>query len=152
MMKHKWIVSAICLFITTLSLTSFAEDSNARRRNGNWWINQSTDFKLSYVVGFLDGMELGNDFSYWDLLISSDIKKKQCSSYAVDSYTTYSHKYMSKVTDGKIVAGLNAFYADSKNGRILVPNAVWLVVNGIAGTPPEELDTMIESWRNNSQN
>jgi len=152
MMKHKWIVSAIiCLFITTLSLTSFAEDSNAHRRDGNWWLNQSTDFKLSYLVGFLDGMGLGNEFSYWDLLISNDIKK-QCYSYAIDSYTIYSNKYMSKVTDVKIVDGLNAFYSDSKNSRILVLNAVWLVVNGIAGTPQKDLDAMIEGWRNNSQN
>jgi len=151
-MKHKWIVTAIiCLFITTLSLTSFAEDSNAHRRDGNWWLNQSTDFKLSYLVGFLDGMGLGNDFSYWDLLISNDIKK-QCYSYAIDSYTIYSNKYMSKVTDVKIVDGLNAFYSDSKNSRILVLNAVWLVVNGIAGTPQKDLDAMIEGWRNNSQN
>ncbi len=151
-MKHKWLVSAIyCLFIICLSLTSFGEGANESGRDGNWWLSQSADFKPSYVAGFLDGIELGNDFSYWNLLISEDINKKQCSSYAIDSYTTYFNKYMRKVTDGQIVKGLNAFYSDYKNKKILLHNAVWLVVNGIEGTPQKELDMMIESWRKNTQ-
>lgn len=33
-------------------------------RDGNWWIDQSEGYKLDYVVGFFDGVELGHKFSY----------------------------------------------------------------------------------------
>ena len=56
----------------------------------------------------------------------------------VDEYST---KYLSHVTTGQLVAGLDAFYADLQNRRIRVENAVRLVANQIAGTPT--VDEMI---------
>jgi hypothetical protein len=45
------------------------------------------------------------------------------------------------------VDGLNSFYKDYRNRRIKVPDAVWLVANSIAGKPQNEMDKMIENWR-----
>jgi hypothetical protein len=47
--------------------------------------------------------------------------------------------------------GLNDFFSDYKNRRIEVDDAIWLVLNGIAGTPKEKLDKMIESHRRNAK-
>jgi hypothetical protein len=54
------------------------------------------------------------------------------------------------VTGGQLVDGLDSFYGDFRNRRILVYSAVWLVLNEIAGTPQDELDKMIQSWRKNA--
>jgi len=123
------------------------------RRDGNWWIGQSSLAKLNYMVGFFDGMELGSKFSYWDLPVQKDKREADtCQDKTVRSYHQNQKKFFSNVTNDQIVDGLDTFYTDYRNRRIMVDAAVWLVVNGIAGTPQKELDKMIESWRRNSDN
>jgi len=106
------------------------------------------DFTRSvYVIGFFDGMDLGHNFSYWNF--TKDKKMNACMLMVGESYADYSSKYFTNVTNGQLVDGLDSFYADFRNRSIRVADAVWLVVNGIAGTPQEELDTIIENWRRN---
>lgn len=62
----------------------------------------------------------------------------------------HDEKFFSHVTNVQLVAGLDKFYSDCRNRRIRVHGAVWLVVNGIAGTPQEKLDKMVEGWRERS--
>jgi hypothetical protein len=66
-------------------------------------------------------------------------------------YREYDKKFFANVSNGQIVDGLDQFFSDYRNRRIRVHNAVWLVTNGIAGTPEAELQQMIESWRKNSE-
>jgi hypothetical protein len=42
------------------------------------------------------------------------------------------------------------FYKDYRNRKIRIYDAVWLVLNSIAGKPQDELDKMIESFRKNT--
>lgn len=138
------------LTAATLIVSSLAWGAD-NRRDGNWWLDLQKNVKINYAVGFFDGMELGNRFSYWKNL-SGTKAQKYCTARAVDSYSEYSQKYFGNVTAGQLSDGLDSFYADYKNRRILVSNAVWLVVNGIAGMPEEELKKMVESWRQGSDN
>jgi len=48
-----------------------------------------------------------------------------------------------------VKAGLDK---DLRNLRILIPDAVWLVVNSIAGMPEEDFEKMVEDWRQNIPN
>lgn len=66
-----------------------------------------------------------------------------------ETYADHRSKYIEKVTDGQLVDGLDSFYADSRNRRIWLTDAVWLVVNAITGTPQEKLNLMLENWRHN---
>ena len=43
-----------------------------------------------------------------------------------------------------------SFYSDYRNRSISIADAVWLVLNSIAGTPQDKLDKMIESFRRNA--
>ena len=134
------IILLICVLLTLPAL-SVAEDG---RRDGNWWNQQDRPARFSYMIGFFDGMTLGQRFSYWDL---PENNKDACLGKVLDSYTGYRSKYFNNVTNGQIVDGLVSLYADYRNRRIKISEAVWLVVNGIAGTPQKELDAMIESHR-----
>jgi len=118
------------------------------RRDGNWWRTESEVAKLWYVAGFFDGMDLGNNFSYWG--IAEQKSKSNCSGQAVESFSALKSRYLKNVTNFQIADGLDDFYKDYRNRRILVSNAVWLVINSIAGTPQKELDIMIENWRKNA--
>jgi hypothetical protein len=91
-------------------------------------------------------MTVGNNFSYWGM---SDIKST-CASLAIDSYNKMEKQYLANVTNGQLVDGLDEFYKDYRNRTIRINGAVWLVLQGIAGTPKEKIEMMTESWRKNS--
>ena len=50
----------------------------------------------------------------------------------------------------QLVDGLDSFYKDYRNRTIKVHDAVWLVVNEIAGTPQQTMGKLIESYRQNA--
>lgn len=131
---------SLIVLVFILASSVMAEDS---RRDGNWWLDQSRLMKVAYMVGFFDGMDLGHKFSYWKY-VNSDLLVGE---KALNSYNEYTDKYFKNVSNLQLVDGLDTFFKDYRNRRIMVYDAVWLVVNGIAGTPQAELDKMIESWR-----
>src|SRR5690348_13566261 len=138
------------LLLLLISLPMYLYGQVVSRRDGNWWIDQSRPTKLTYMLGFFDGMDLGGDFSYWDLGDKNGGGNDPCISKAANSYYANRKKYLAHITNDQLSDGLDEFYKDYRNRRILVHGAVWLVVNGIAGTPQKELDKMIESWRRNA--
>ena len=124
---------------------SEAQESN--RRDGTWWRGLSVSDRLLFVVGFMDGMDLGGDFSYWGM---SSASSKACAGAASESYGEMVNKYFANTTSGQLADGLTDFYEDYRNRSILIHGAAWLVVQGIAGVPKDELEKSIESWRKNA--
>jgi hypothetical protein len=138
----------LTIAVLMLSSLSYGADN---RRDGNWWLGQEKYVRTIYAIGFFDGMDLGSNFSIWKYFNGTKAQQA-CIAQAVDSYHEYSQKYFGNVTAGQLSDGLDSFYADYKNRRIVVSAAVWLVANGIVGTPEDKLNRMIESWRQNSGN
>jgi hypothetical protein len=133
------------LLIVISPLDSAAQDD---RRDGNWWQAQHPSSKIAYMTGFFDGMDLGHHFSYWKY---ANVKSKQdVLPDVAESYYEHTEKFFKNVTNGQLADGVDNFYSDYRNRRIRVNDAVWLVVNEIAGTPRRQLDTMIENWRRSS--
>jgi hypothetical protein len=137
----KAVVTLVAILVCSLNLHA----DSTRNRDGNWWRTLTVSEKATYMLGFFDGMPLGNRFSYWDFAHTKE--KDACSADAVESFKTFTDKYVRNVTNEQIADGLNTFYADYRNRSILIHDAVWLVLNSIAGTPQAELDKMIESFR-----
>ena len=119
--------------VVLLILSPTAHNQTDNNRNGNWWISQAKEFKVAYVVGFFDGLQLGRKFSYWSTL--SQDKKDVCVAKAIKSFDSYNSKYLEGVTSGQLADGLDQFYSDYgyRNRRIEVNDGVWLVLNSIAG-------------------
>jgi len=120
------------------------------RRDGNYWRALNKSQKSIYVLGFFDGMGLGYNFSYWGFYLSNNDKSSKLSQKVADSYNKFTTKYFQSVTNIQLVDGLNIFYEDYRNRRIIIRNSVWLVVQSIAGTPKAEMDKMTEKWRQNA--
>jgi hypothetical protein len=135
----------ICIIIAVPVLSS--ADDNRNRKDGYWWREYDGPTRAAYVVGFYAGMELGYSFSYWKFVTTENIKTDQCMSKMADSYNEYHLRYFKSVTTGQLVDGLDSFYADYRNRRILIVNAVYLVVNAVAGTPQEVMDAATEDLR-----
>jgi hypothetical protein len=97
------------------------------------------------MAGFFDGMELGNNFSYWGILDKS--KNDPSIGKIASSYDQYVDKYLKSVTNSQLADGVDKFYSDYRNRRIQVNDAVWLVLNEISGKSETDMEKMIESWR-----
>jgi hypothetical protein len=138
MKLNKLIAALLILMVYSLCL---GEDI---RRDGNWWLSQEKHFRTFYVIGFIDGMEFGSHFF---ALKNGTEAEQLCIAQAIESFREQRQKYFGNVTVGQLSDGLDSFYADYRNRRIVVFAAVWLVVNGIVGTPEEKLNKMIESSR-----
>jgi len=143
----KFHIAALTTVILIFSSLAWSADY---RFDGNWWIDQKMNEKDFYLIGLFDGMDLGHRFSCWKFLSNKTKADQSCFAKVRDSFKEYNQEYFSNVTIGQLSDGLDSFYVDYKNRRILVWRAVWIVVNGIAGTPEEELNKLIEAWRRNS--
>lgn len=150
MKLQKYIASLLAVSVLVAFASPAFSDDN--RRDGNWWQTQAALERLEYVVGFLDGMDLGRDFSVWKYSTSKAPADIDTAAKTYGSYDEFSKQYLHNVTVGQIVAGLDTFYADYRNRRIQTRAAVWLVLQGIAGVPAEELNKNIENWRRNAAN
>jgi hypothetical protein len=133
------------ILIVSLGAPVWAEND---RRDGNFWLSLDAPAKLAYLVGFYDGMLLGKDFSYWGL---EKAAISVVGTQTVTSFNNMTAKYMANVTTRQLADGLDAFYSEFRNRKILINNAVWLVANQIAGTPKATVDQMIETFRRNAQ-
>jgi hypothetical protein len=143
-MRSSWLAVAF------LSILSFPLHAQSTRRDGNWWLEQTSLLKASHMTGFFDGTELGGKFSYWKC--HSDDPSKPCvaNADAKESYDFYRNNYTKDVTNIQISDGLDAFYKDYRNRRIRVSDGVWLTLNAIAGRPQAELDKMVENFGKNA--
>jgi|SRR6267142_3406165 len=145
-MKNKLISVAVLFLLLGVAVPGNVQND---RRDGNWWISTDKTVRLGYVVGFLDGIHLGQKFSYWKL--ADDKESEPCLKKVLLANVEYQDEYLSNVKIGQLNDGLNDFFLDYKNRRIEVDDAIWLVLNGIAGTPKEKLEKMIESYRRNAK-
>ena len=142
-MKTKFKAGIILIALLVCSLSLHADST--RDRDGNWWRTLTIEQREIFITGFYDGMQLGHNFSYWNFI--SKKSKETCIADTTNSFKTFMDKYTQNVTNIQLADGMNTFYSDYRNRSILIQDAVWLVLNSIAGTPQERLDKMVESFR-----
>jgi hypothetical protein len=107
------------------------------RHDGNWWHQQSAGFRLLYILGFMDGMELGSRFSTPD---NPDTARKPNSVGEITrAYEVRTRHYFRDVTVGQIADGLDAFYRDLKNRSIKLTDGFEIVLRSIKGEDVEKL-------------
>ena len=68
-----------------------------------------------------------------------------------ESYFDYQAKFLYNVTIGQLSDGLNTFYENDRNRHILINEALWPVMNEIAGTPKDKTEKLIENLRHSPQ-
>ena len=75
---------------------SKGDSQESTARDGTWWQQLPASNRLIFVVGFMDGMDLGKDFSYWGITDS----EKNCLRAVYSSYTEMEKRHFSNVTAG----------------------------------------------------
>lgn len=148
-MDRRALIGNLLLVIAPLSLSARkANGQQSLRRDGTWWQELLANDRLLFIIGFMDGMQLGRNFSHWGM--EKDKESEACSGKAVVSFGKMTEQYFSKVTAAQLTDGLDDFYMDYRNRSLPIHAAVWLVVQGIAGVPKDKLEKSIESWRRNA--
>jgi hypothetical protein len=150
-MKTKAFLLRFTLFSVALMMAaSVARNEDTRNRDGNWWRNQTRVARLSYMTGFFDGVQLGNNFSYFAYAKeyeASDPDALVAMQKTTESFDKYSTEYLNNVTNEQVADGLDKFYSDYRNRSIALKNGVWIVLNAIAGKPESEIEHISENFR-----
>jgi hypothetical protein len=123
------------------------------------WLDFTNPQKLFYVVGFLDG----TDFATTDFvgrivvhLMSSEGKLKDCDEKCATSVVGWATKLKDDVIDkpsmrgptvDQLVAGIDKVYADFRNRRIPIVDAMEVVMEGIKGSSDSEIEKRLEYFR-----
>ena len=84
-MRPSLIVRVLVIVLVLGSTAPISQNQENSRREGNWWKELDAAAKANYVVGFFDGMGLGNRFSFWEFKDDN-----QAAGKAVTSYSGYS--------------------------------------------------------------
>lgn len=119
--------------------------TDAMRRDGNWWRTQSEATRVNYILGMIDGSDLGHQFTIYT--IDATPRAVKCAGPASQSFNDHADKLLGNATVGQIKDGLNDFYGDFRNRRIKTYRATWVVINGIAGMSRAETEKAIEIER-----
>jgi hypothetical protein len=131
-------------FLTASSATlvvapSFGQDQPTTRTNGNWWNDLNALAKYGYIVGYADGSSKA-DATWASGLCKTQVPAKYMA--AVQNGNDYS-----EFTIGQLVEGVNQFYKDFRNTKILTRDAMMVVRQQISGVPQKEIDEGLEFLR-----
>jgi hypothetical protein len=121
----------------SLCICSVGLGAEEARHDGTWWNRQSAGFRLLYILGFMDGMDLGSRFSAPD---NAEATRTPDSSLDVRrTYKSRAERYFTSVTVGQISDGLDAFYRDYRNRSINLTDGFEIVLRSLKGEDVEAL-------------
>jgi hypothetical protein len=138
---------------SSLVLSSLAEAGESR--DGAWWRGLSVSDKLAYIAGFFDGLTYAEGvFDGAALLAQEDPNTKKwspergkiASDIAQFGFRVISHDF-ANTQAGALVVGLDHIYNDYRNVRIIVREAMIVVVRSMDGTPDTKIAELLERKR-----
>lgn len=135
-------------------------EATEMRRDGTWWNAQTQGEKVEYVIGFFDGLSFEDDewkrklrdklplptssnMPSWRLILDYDGAVED----AVQEQTQHD---FSHVPAGQLREGLDKVFADYRNRRILVTNAIYVVLQTINGASDAKVEEILEFDRKKS--
>ena len=133
------------LLFLSLFLLAFPLPGNAQAgHDGDWWRGLSLSARQNVVAGFLDGMALGHNLTVMGAGNSSDL---DCRTKIAQSYTYVRNRFFQDISPADLVSALDLLYSESDNSSIIIGRAVWIAVNRLGGTRPDEIQKLIfQSW------
>lgn len=132
--------SVLTLFLISASSMNGVESPPTH--NGYWWLRLNGAEKIMFVQGYVEGLSRADKLISMYLSVETlKIHEGANQEKIIDVFNFY------RITYGQFVDGLDAFYADFKNKRILFNYAVLYVRDEIRGVSKKELDDRIEGMR-----
>lgn len=132
----------VILFIAAVGIIPAAGAAQTHdTRDGNWWTTQTLAFKVPYVLGMFDAIDLGYS---WSSSGFSNPVERVCFESTAKTFVEQRRRYLVGVTAGQVVDGLDDFYKDYRNRAIAAGTALELVLRSIAG---EDISDLTVTYR-----
>jgi len=118
---------------------SFGQDQSTSRTDGNWWNGLNSLAKYGYVIGYGDG-SVKADATWAYGPCKTQVTAKYLA--AVQKGNDYSG-----ITIGQLIEGVDQFYKDFRNTRILTTDAMMVVKQQISGFSQKQIDETLQTLR-----
>lgn len=143
--------------LVALLLASAAAAQTPARPDGEWWRTLDGQFtgspaqradiaalsRLSFVTGALAGQQIAARIVKRWLERSADRDPSVLGALF--------HRYQPGLEGTQVVDGVNEFYADFRNRRIRIDDAIWIVLQEIAGDDESAIADQVKSLREPSR-
>lgn len=148
MRKKFLLVLVLSISIIQFSLIAHAQE-DVFPFDGYKWERLSESGKLGYVIGFMEGVsQVIPEVSYVLAFQEATMKDKTEKPSYIKIYTSFSLGFdLSGITVGQFMSGLDNFYKDYRNKRILVSEAIWITKLEMKGAPQSFIDEEIRILR-----
>jgi hypothetical protein len=137
---------SICFAVFLFGAISINADA-APTRNGYWWLELNHLERIMFIQGYIDGLTRADKLVRTYIAIQT-LKVKD----DAQSDTVMSPLDFYRITYGQLGDGMDAFYGDFRNKRILFDYAMIYVRDQIRGISAAELDIRIENMRKATTN
>jgi hypothetical protein len=122
----------------------------AGSRDGAWWKALSQADKSMYVIGFFDGQTYTSEV--WDVALNLSEPKFDPERVRFQvKVSKLANKALNddfgNVSVGQLASGLDTIYADFRNSRIPVIDAMTVVVRSMGGTSEADVQKLLERKR-----
>lgn len=154
-MRRLYILFFCLLLVGSIVKPSFSEERKGSTIDGYIWTTRSEVMKSSFIFGFLWGNRQAalaaalsaEDYAFKEFAIAEEIDPK--TSELIDEMLGLLDKRLnlSGITIDQILDGLDNFYRDSRNMKIFVEEAIWIVKLEIKGAPQEYIDEEVRLLR-----
>ncbi len=150
----------IQLLFVLFAMPLLSAKADATWGTGNWWNNLTKTEKLVFIEGYWQGKDSGAALSGAVMITSVPSGKPGAKTFTpeqqllvnftkhVTSATVDLMKSRSKgVTNGDLVDGVDTLFADFKNRRLTVSDAMDVVYSQISGSSAEAVESMLAQKR-----
>jgi len=143
------------LLVGLIAKPCFSEEVKAPSLNGYEWESWNNFVKLGWVMGFLRGIH----WAIWEnhlFLLQFALRKPKDELGTIEWTEQVAHELhnefmegidLGKGTYGQMITGLDEFYKDYRNKRILVVEAMYIVKLEVMGAPRELIDQVTRLLR-----
>jgi hypothetical protein len=143
------------MLVTFLLLLVFGSANAGTGRDGGWWPHLSLAEKVMYINGFLDGQTFAH--TRFNMNIFEALQDPKTGKYdpsrnpGIIALQTVSQDEFKSGFNGvspeQIIKGLDKVYADYRNLRIEVADALDVVVKSISGSTDLQYESVLEFYR-----
>lgn len=120
------------------------QSSAIAQNNGTNWTKLDREAKLNTVIGMVEGLQLGSQFTVWGRGLSETDRDF---AEPIKKFHYFEDNYVLRVPYGRILEGIDWVYSDPANSSVDYPYAMWIALNKHKGQDADTLMRMCVAFR-----
>lgn len=154
-MRRLYILLFCILFVGLIAKPCFGEEVKRLTVDGYEWESWTESWKAGWVIGFYEGIEQAGLETSWSLMLCAmGVGRKLAGTVEGtkevedEVFNEFEERTLGgKGTYGQMVIGLDEFYKDYRNKKVLVREASFIVKLELKGAPQEFIEEQTRIFR-----